>query len=135
MLQSYKQLITGNYAVNETKTVDIDSIVTFTPITNAKITFYNASNETFNITVINRLYVMSPDDALLIVDQNFYITNNTALASGNRLEVLLNGNIDRDTSLYIVSVKNSGVDEANFYYVIEGVIDTAMLVTAPAYEI
>ena len=134
MIQSYKQLITGSYAAGETKVLDVDQAVSFTPVTNAKITFFNASEETFHVKVWNHLYIMNPDNPLAIVDETFTIVDED-VTSATRLEVLLNGSIDNNLSLYIVQAQNTGLEEANFYYVIEGLIEPVVYTTIPNQEI
>lgn len=131
MLQAYKQHLSARYSAGEQKTIDIDPIVSFTPVINAKIVFYNTEDSvTFNIKVINWLSLGENDDPLNNGDYDFQIYGNN-LGAGDRIEVLLNGSIDGNLSLYQLIIRNSSPVEAVLHIIVEGLVDSATQVTVP----
>lgn len=131
MLQSYKQHIGSYYTPSQTKDIDIDALVSFVPITAAKLNFYNRDDaSSFAVIVYNWLNLGVNDNPLNNGDSYHAIATFT-LAPESSHEVVLNGSIDGGITAYTVHVTKDNNPTAILHIVIEGVVDAAVLVTPP----
>jgi hypothetical protein len=134
MLQSYKQHIAANYAPAVETDISIDDLLSITPLTNAKLVFYNnedlgGATDCFEIIVYNWLLLGVNDNPLNNGDFSYEIAH-FDLANG-RYEVDLGGSIDAGITQYSVSITNNYSTTAALHIVIEGVVDASTMVVIP----
>jgi len=135
MLQSYKQHIASYYTGGQTKTIDIDALLSFTPLTSAKLVFYNVDGNvgSFNIKIYNWLALGDGDDPLHNGDFSFILNgvDGVTLPAGSRYAFVLDGSIDDNLSIYQIVIHNNSGSIMPFHFIIEGLVDAAVEVTVP----